>query len=192
MDKASWFREYMRQSSANYNETADLCADQVVAASSLVASAFQQGKRLLLAGNGVDASICEIIAARFNSRLSYKAPRPGWPAISLTTNTNFLTGHSNQFGIEEIWWRLLVALGARHDILMIVESGDPHENIIWAAKKAENLGIRTIAMTGYSSKLSKLCDVIIRAPVKDHLKVNEIHMAIQNAICFLVEQELVK
>lgn len=192
MDKASWFREYMRKSSANYNDTADLCADQVVIASSIIASVFANGRRLLLAGNGMDASICEIIAARFTSRLSFKAPRPGWPAISLTTNTNFLTGHSKQFGIDEIYSRLVSSLGARNDVLMVIESGEGHENIAWAVRKANNMGMHSIALIGLSNKLTKLADVAIKIPVKDQPQAVEVGVAIQNAICFLVEQELVQ
>lgn len=182
----------MKQSSANYNETAELCGNQVALASDIIASVFRNGNRLLLVGNGVDASICELIAARFTSRLSFKAPRPGWPALSLTANTNFLTGHSSQFGIDEIWARLVSALGARGDVLMVVESGESQENIAWALRKAENIGMHTIAMVGFTSKLAKGSDVAIRAPIKDPPKVNEVHMAIQNAICHLVELEMIR
>lgn len=192
MDKASQFREYIRQSSANYNETADLCADQVSIACDVIASVFSKGNRLLLAGNGVDASICETMASRFTSRLSYKAPRLGWPAMSLTTNTAFLTGHSSQFGNDEVYSRLVQALGARNDILMVFESGDSQENIAWALRKAQNLGLHTIAVSSFTNKLTKMADVGIKIPLKDQPRVAEVAFAIQNAICLMVEQELLK
>jgi D-sedoheptulose 7-phosphate isomerase len=192
MDNVDWFRNYMRETSANYNDAAELCAAHVAQATSIIASVFAQGKRLLLVGNGIDASLCEMIAARFTSRFSSRAPRQGWPALSLTTNTNFLTGHSNKYGVDEVYARLVSALGAKGDALLAIESGDPGENVAWAVRKAEGMGIHTIAMVGFSSKLAKMSTVAIRIPLKDGPRISEIQMAIQHAICYLVEKELLK
>lgn len=192
MDKAEWFRQYMRDTAANYNETADLCADSVASATSIIASVFAQGHRLLLVGNGTDSSLCDIIASRFTSRFAGKASRPGWPAVSLVASTNFITGHSNRFGVDEIYARLVQALGAKNDALLAIESGESAENVAWAMRKAQAMGIHTISMTGLSSRLNKLAAVSIRVPLKDSPRISEAHMAIQHAVCLLVEGELLK
>lgn len=192
MDKEQWFRQYMLDTASNLKETADQCASSVASATSVIASVFSQGHRLLLVGNGTDASICEIISSRFTSRFAFMAPRQGWPAQNLATSTNFITGHSNRFGIDEIYSRLVQALGAKNDALLAIESGEGAENIAWAMRKAQSMGIHTISLTGFTSKLTKLADVAIKVPFKDSTRISEAHMAIQHAICLLVEGELLK
>jgi D-sedoheptulose 7-phosphate isomerase len=192
MDKAEWFRQYMKESASNYHETGELCADSVALASTVIASAFANGNRLLLAGNGTDASLCEIVASRFLSRFANKAPRKGWPAHNLVGSTNFLTGHSSRFGQEEVYSRLVETLGAHGDVLLCVESGESNDNLAWAMRKAEAKAMHKISLTGLSSKLSRMADVAIRVPLKDSPRISETHMVIQNAICFLVEGELLK
>jgi D-sedoheptulose 7-phosphate isomerase len=145
MDRAEWFRQYMRQSGANHNETGELCASSVAEASTLISSVFANGNRLLLVGNGTDAALCDIIASRFVSRFAASAPRKGWPAHNLVGSTNFITGHSNRFGADEIYSRLVDALGAPGDALMCIESGESAENLAWAMRKAEVKGMHRVA-----------------------------------------------
>lgn len=192
MDKAEWFRQYMRESASNYHETGELCADSVAQASTVIASAFANGNRLLLAGNGTDASLCEIVASRFLSRFANKAPRKGWPAHNLVTSTGFITGHSTRFGPDEIYSRLVDALGAPGDVLLCVESGESNDNLAWAMRKADTKDMHKIALTGLRSKLARMADVAIRVPLADPPRISETHMVIQNAICLLVEGELLQ
>lgn len=63
--------------------------------SRLIASAFNDGKKLMLFGNGGSACDASHIAAEFVNR--FMKERPGLPAIALNTDMAVLTAISNDY-----------------------------------------------------------------------------------------------
>src|SRR5687768_10027194 len=84
---------------------AEDCLDQIVAAASLVTTAYREGGKLLLFGNGGSAADCQHVATELVGRLSRDLVRPGLPAIALTTDTSFLTAYANDVGFDLVFAR---------------------------------------------------------------------------------------
>src|SRR6516225_10014081 len=78
---------HLTVSAAVKRRTAETCAGVILQAADRIVDAFRNGGKLLLCGNGGSAADCQHLAAEFTSRLSADFPRPGLPAIALTTDT---------------------------------------------------------------------------------------------------------
>ena len=168
---------------------AETCLDEIRRAVDLVATSFKNGGKLLLCGNGGSAADCQHIATEFVSSFDKNLIRPALPAISLTTDTSFLTANANDFGIEGVFARQVEALGRSGDVLIAISTSGNSANVVRAVEMAGSLKMTTIGFTGASeSKLADLADVAIQVPSDDTQHIQEAHIAIGHILCGLVEQ----
>src|SRR5512136_3268773 len=80
----------------------------IAKASRVIAEAFNDGKKLLIFGNGGSACDASHIAAEFVNR--FKRERPGLPAIALNTDVAVITSIANDYDYSEIFSRQLKSL----------------------------------------------------------------------------------
>src|SRR6476661_2688847 len=113
-----------------------------------IADCFSSGGKLLLCGNGGSAADCQHIAAEFTSILTQKFDRRALPAISLTTDTSFLTARGNDYGFDSVFSRQVEALGKRGDILMGSSTSGNSKNVLLAFEAARRIGMTTVGLTG--------------------------------------------
>src|ERR1700684_568206 len=66
----------------------------------LVTSAYRNGKKTLLGGNGGSAADSQHIAAEFVSRFYFD--RPGIPSIALSSDPSLVTAIGNDYGYDEL------------------------------------------------------------------------------------------
>ena len=121
--------------------------------------------------------------------LDHTRPRPGLPAIALTTDTSFLTAYANDFGFEGVFARQVETLGQKGDILLAISTSGSSKNVLAAAKRARDLGIAVIAMTGQTGGgLAGESDILIAVPSDITMHIQEGHIALGHAITARVEQ----
>jgi len=183
-------RAYLRASADIKAQSADACADAIVAAADLVVQTFSAGGKVLLCGNGGSAADCQHMAAEFVSRLTKDFDRPGLPAIALTTDTSFLTAFANDCGFDGVFERQVQALGRPGDLLIGISTSGNSPNVVRAVKHARIAGLRSVVLTGAGGLLSTLADVAIAVPSTDTQHIQEAHLAIEHLICWLVERDL--
>ena len=160
------------------------------AAEMIVNSLANKGK-LMLCGNGGSAGDSQHLAAEFVATLDHTRPRPGLPAIALTTDTSFLTAYANDFGFDGVFARQVETLGHKGDVLIAISTSGNSKNVVAAAKRASELGILVIAMTGQSGgQLAENCDLLIAVPSDITMHIQEGHIALGHAITAQVEQLL--
>src|SRR5260370_36145939 len=75
----------------------------LAAISAAITTAYQNGGKLLIAGNGGSAADAQHIAGEFLSRFGFD--RTPLPAIALTTDTSVLTAVGNDYGFDRIFER---------------------------------------------------------------------------------------
>jgi D-sedoheptulose 7-phosphate isomerase len=153
----------------------------------LIAETFRRGGKLLLCGNGGSAADCQHLAAEFVSRFRREVERRALPAIALTTDTSFLTAFANDCGYEGVFERQVEALGEPDDLLIGISTSGNSLNVIRAVKLAAEKGLRTVALTGRGGRLPDMVDIAIRVPSTDTQHIQETHLAIEHALCDLVE-----
>lgn len=184
-------QDLLRSSADTISRTLEVCTPDIVRAARTVADAVRQGGKVLLCGNGGSAADCQHMAAEFVSRLTANFPRPGIPAIALTTDTSFLTAYSNDIEFAGVFARQVDTLGSRGDVLIAISTSGRSRNVLEAIDRARKRSLSVIALTGRDGLGDRQgAGVTIRVPADDTQHVQEAHLAIEHAICHLVERFL--
>ena len=161
----------------------------VAAISEVIAAAYRNGGKLLIAGNGGSAGDAQHIAAEFLSR--YLLDRQPLPAIALTTDTSVLTAVGNDYGFERVFERQVRGLGRRGDVFLAISTSGRSANVLAALRAAREIGLVTVGFTGSgANEMRAHCDHILSAPSEETAVVQQIYLVAAHAICGVVEREL--
>ncbi|HSC53028.1 MAG TPA: SIS domain-containing protein [Phnomibacter sp.] len=161
--------------------------EKIVTTSKLIATAFQQGKRLYFCGNGGSAADAQHLAAEFSGSF-YNRNRPALPADALHCNTSYLTAVANDFEYNSIYSRYVEGIMHAGDILVGMSTSGNSGNVVKAFEAAQQKGVITIGMTGAGGgKMLGVSDYLFNIPSTDTPRIQECHMLIGHTICELVE-----
>ncbi|MFL9499314.1 D-sedoheptulose 7-phosphate isomerase [Rhodopseudomonas palustris] len=186
---AAHFQLSLAAMTAAAGDAALLSASRAIAAASI--RALQQGRKILLAGNGGSAADAQHIAAEIIGR--YKRDRAAWPAVALTTDTSALTAIANDYGFERVFARQVEGLGQPGDVFIGITTSGRSPNILAALEVARQRGLVTVGMTGPSGgSMGTLCDHLLIAPAPETALVQQIHLMAAHAICDEIEVVLGK
>lgn len=186
---AAHFQLSLAAMTAAAGDAALLAASRAIAAASI--KALQQGRKILLAGNGGSAADAQHIAAEIIGR--YKRDRAAWPAVALTTDTSALTAIANDYGFERVFARQVEGLGQPGDVFIGITTSGRSPNILAALEVARQRGLVTVGMTGPSGgSMGTLCDHLLIAPAPETALVQQIHLMAAHAICDEIEVVLGK
>ena len=151
--------------------------------------AFNGGKKVLFCGNGGSAADAQHLAAELSGK--YYLNREPLAAEPLNINTSFLTAVANDLSYEQVFARLVKAVGRPGDILVAISTSGNSMNVIRALEEANKLNMITVGLTGESGgKMQGLCKYIMRVPSTDTPRIQESHILIGHIICEIVEKEI--
>jgi D-sedoheptulose 7-phosphate isomerase len=175
--------------SENFKKLSDNCSSDIKKASEVMIDALNCNHKIMFCGNGGSAADSQHLAAELVGR--YRKDRRPLAAISLTTDTSIISAISNDFSFDQIFTRQIEALGKEGDILYAISTSGKSKNIISAIKLAKDLGITVIGITGdNANEMSGLCDITIQAPASRPDRIQEMHIAIGQIICEIIETSL--
>jgi D-sedoheptulose 7-phosphate isomerase len=147
---------------------------------------LRQGGKILFCGNGGSAADAQHLAAELSGRFAYD--RPPLYAEALHVNTSYLTAVANDYSFNEVYARLVRAMGRKDDILISLSTSGNSENIINAVNAAKVIGIYTVAFSGKNGgNLLGLCDLLLKVPSNDTARIQEIHITLGHALCEGIE-----
>ena len=191
MNKEKFIKDSLTESADVKKKIIDDCLPDILKAADILSSAFREGNKLLLCGNGGSAADCQHIAAEFVVRLSHTIQRPALPAIALTTDTSNLTAGGNDIGFENVFARSVEGLGNPGDILIAISTSGNSKNIIKAVDKAHSKKMKVIGfLGGTGGDLKGKVDLAVRIPSSSTQRIQEGHITVAHIICELVETEL--
>lgn len=121
-----------------------------------LSSAFKNGNKLIIFGNGGSAADAQHIAAEFVGR--FERERKPLPAMILHGNSSSVTAIGNDYSYDMIFSRQLEAFGKKGDIVIALSTSGNSVNVISAVKKAKEIGCNVFGITG--SKGGKMKDII--------------------------------
>jgi len=173
-----------------HSEVMDLVFEQsrdlIYESADILRKTFENGKKLLICGNGGSAADAQHIAAEFTGR--YEKERQALPAIALTTDTSALTAVSNDYGFERVFARQVEALARPEDCLLAISTSGTSGNVIAAVMTARAVGCSVIGMTGANGKkLASVCDTCIIVPSERTARIQEAHITIAHVMCELID-----
>ncbi|WP_455378962.1 D-sedoheptulose-7-phosphate isomerase [Petrachloros mirabilis] len=164
-------------------------ADRIVQVAQRIATAFREGHKVLLFGNGGSATDAAHIAAEFVGR--YKRERAPLPAIALATDIAAITCIANDYGYDELFARQIRAHGQKGDIAIAISTSGNSPNVLKGVEAARACGLTTIAWTGGTGgMLAALVDFAFIVPSKVTARIQETHITLGHVLCELIEEQL--
>lgn len=157
--------------------------------SDLIIERYRNNKKVLFCGNGGSAADAQHLAAEFSGRYYYD--RPPLYSEALHVNTSYMTAVANDYSYNEVYARLIKAMGTEGDILIGLSTSGNSQNVVNALVQAKEQGMTTISFTGIGGgKMKEVSDYTIEIPSKNTPRIQECHMIMGHSICELVEQGL--
>lgn len=196
-----------------YPQLSHITSD-IMAAYQLFVDCYQNGGKLLVAGNGGSAADAEHIVGELMK--GFKKPRtlddqakqnllqtdPEWgkilgnylqgalPAIALDGHSALTTAYMNDCEPLLCFAQQVQGFGKAGDIFWGISTSGNSKNVIYAAVTAKAKGMKVVGLTGVKdSKLSELADVCIRVPETETYKVQELHLPVYHCLCLMLEEE---
>ncbi len=159
---------------------------QVGQAIDLIGATLISRHKLLIAGNGGSAAQAQHLSAEIVATL-HREKRQGYPAVSLTTDTSYLTAWINDFGkddLDSIFSRQIEALGQVGDVFFGISTSGNSQNIVQAMRRAKELGMKTIGLLGRDGGIIKSeCDISIVVPSENTAIIQEAHTLLVHFVC---------
>ena len=153
------------------------------------ARALKQGNTIFWCGNGGSAAESSHLAVELIGR--FKNNRRPLPSVSLNSDTSAITCIANDFGYDEIFARQLEGLAKPGDVLVVLSTSGKSENILRALRKANELGVTSIALLGKGGgPAANLANHRIVIESSETARIQEIHLLIGHTFCEFAEMEM--
>lgn len=184
------------------------CENEIAKAFDLMLTAYRNGGKVLVCGNGGSAADAEhivgellkkfkkhrnvnpAIAAELPPELARKL-EGALPAISLVSMSGILTAFANDVAWETAFAQQVLGLGNRGDVLVTLSTSGNSANCVNAALVAKAKGMWVVSMTGAGGgKLAAVSDAIIKVPETETYRVQELHLPVYHALCAALEDLL--
>ena len=191
-----------------------VCREDIVQAYSLLETAYQSGRKMLVCGNGGSASDSEHIVGELMKEFKLKRkvysdqatalkaidPELGQvladnlqgalPAICLTGHSSLTTAFMNDANADLVFAQQVNGYGKPGDVFLGISTSGNSKNVLYAAVNAKAKGLKVIGLTGAKeSKLMKYADVCIRVPETETYKIQEYHLPVYHCLCLMLEEK---
>jgi len=117
---------------------------------------------IFIAGNGGSASLADHYATDFSKGANKEWKNISFPrfkAISLSSNTGYITAIANDESYQDIFKQQLANLASKNDIGVFISSSGNSPNIVSVAEFAKSLEMITVGITGFQGgKLKQIAD----------------------------------
>ena len=188
---------------------------RVAACVELLTNCYRSGKKFLICGNGGSAAdslhivgelmksfaqkrclpeaLAKELSRRFPAEATYYLEnlQAAIPCSSLVCETSLLTAFSNDCVAELVFAQQVLGNGSCGDTLLAISTSGNSANILHAARVAQAMGMRVVAMTGQTGgQLRELADILLNVPAELPYQVQEYHLPIYHAVCLALEAEL--
>ena len=150
MEKSHYFSKYFESVWQKLNS---IDPTQLEQAASMVWAAHKAGKKVIIAGNGGSAAMASHVAVDFTKAAGIRA-------INFN-EADLITCFANDYGYEHWVAKALEAYSDSGDMAILISSSGKSQNILNGAKKAKNLGLSVITVSGFfpDNPLRKLGDL---------------------------------
>lgn len=163
--------------------------DKIIDVAKIIANAFNDGKKLILFGNGGSATDASHIAAEFINR--FKRERPGLPAISLNTDMAVITSIANDYDFSEVFAKQLKSLADERDIVIAISTSGNSPNVLKAMDIAKKKRLITVAFTGIKGeRFASKATYAFVVPSDNTPRIQETHIMLGHVLCQMVEEIL--
>ena len=188
--------------------------DEIVKAYFLLAESYENGGKLLIAGNGGSAADAEHIVGELMK--GFKLPRKSseefadklirenkelgivlaenlqgaLPAIALDGHPALSTAYMNDCEPLLCFAQQVNGYGKAGDVFLGISTSGNSKNVLYAATTAHAKGMKVLGLTGEKdSKLARMSDVCIKVPQTETYMIQEMHLPVYHCLCLMLENE---
>lgn len=186
--------------------------DSIVQAYFILEKSYEDGHKLLVAGNGGSAADSEHIVGelmkgfkllrRLDSKMSQKLIgeneelgktlaenlQGALPAIALDGHPALSTAYINDCEPLLCFAQQINGYGMVGDVFLGISTSGNSKNILYAAVTARAKGMTVIGLTGAKdSKLANLSDVCIKVPQTETYMIQELYLPVYHCLCLMLE-----
>lgn len=179
----------------------------------LLRQSFQNGGKLLIAGNGGSCADAEHIVGELMKGFVKKRPvseelanallcadairgrklaeklQQGLPAIALTGHTGLSTAFSNDVDPEMVFAQQVIGYGNKGDVFLGLTTSGNSANVLYAVAAAKAKGMKVIGLTGRDGgELSNTADVSLVVSEQETYKIQELHLPVYHTLCLMLEE----
>jgi D-sedoheptulose 7-phosphate isomerase len=152
-----------------------------------LAGVLQAGGRLLAVGNGGSAAQAQHLTSELVGR--YCNERHPFSAISLHADTSSLTAISNDYGVDAIFARQVLAHGRRGDVLVALSTSGHSPNVVTAAEVAMTAGLQVWALTGPGpNPLTDRAHQALCVQAETTATIQEVHLVVVHLLCSFLDE----
>ncbi len=191
----------------------EIVSSKIEESFSILEDCFQNGGKLLIAGNGGSAADSEHIAGElmkgfikerkpeedFRQKLQNINSKHaeilgdklqmGLPTISLTGHLALTSACINDISGDLVFAQQVYGYGKKGDVFLAISTSGNSKNVCYAITVAKALGMKVIALTGNNGgKMRASVDVCIAVAETECYKVQELHLPIYHTLCLMLEE----
>lgn len=190
-----------------------VCKNDIEKAAESLIESFENGGKLLVAGNGGSCADSDHISGELLKSFVKKRrpsvelldsirkinPETGdylsdklqgsLPVIALTNNTALMTASLNDVDGNVMFAQQVNGYGKEGDVFLGISTSGNSKDIVYPMVVAKAKGLRTVALTGKDGgKLKGIADICIVVPEQETFKIQELHLPVYHALCLEIEE----
>lgn len=194
-----------------------VCEKDIRAAAEAMITSYENGGKLLVAGNGGSAADSDHITGELlKSFVKMRKPSDDFlaklkaidadtgtylsdklqgslPAIALTNQSALMTASLNDVDGNVLFAQQVNGYGKPEDVFLGITTSGNSADVIYATVVAKAKGLKTIALTGKSGgKIKDLADISIIVPASETFMIQEFHLPVYHALCLEIEEHFWK
>ena len=173
---------------------------------------YENGGKLLIAGNGGSAADAEHIVGELMKGFVKRRPvteemkealekadpvrgkelseklQGGLPAIALVDHAALSTAFANDVDGMLSYAQQVNGYGKPGDVFLGISTSGNAENVMYAAVTAKAKGMQVVGLTGKDGgKLAGIDDAAVIVPEMETYKIQELHLPVYHALCLMLE-----
>lgn len=190
------------------------CKENLINAYLLMEESYENGGKLLIAGNGGSAADSEHIVGELmkgfkmprhlskEMREKLKAVDPELgdtlgknlqgtlSAIALDGHSALTTAYMNDVEPLLCFAQQINGFGNAGDVFLGISTSGNSKNVLYAATIAKAKGLKVIGLTGHkNNKLERFADVTVKVPEIETYMIQELHLPVYHCWCLMLEDK---
>lgn len=190
-----------------------VCKNDIEKAAEALIESFENGGKLLVAGNGGSCADSDHISGELLKSFVKKRrpsvelidsirkinPETGdyledklqgsLPVIALANNTALMTASLNDVDGNVMFAQQVNGYGKEGDVFLGISTSGNSKDIVYPTVVAKAKGLMTVALTGKDGgKLKGIADICIVVPEQETFKIQELHLPVYHALCLEIEE----
>lgn len=190
----------------------DVCKQDIIDAYLIMEECYENGGKLLVAGNGGSAADSKHIAGELMKRFKIQRPvskeyaeklieidpergpslaknlEQSLMAIPLVAHEALTTAYINDVDGLGVFAQQLMGFGKEGDVFLGISTSGNSKNVMNATVVARASGLKVIGLTGATGgQLADVSDVAIKVPETETYMIQELHLPVYHCLCLMLE-----